>query len=77
MSTTNLRTVLKATSVIRAVARTELPSTNAATRAARFSVLNLFMGGSMAERSAIVKGGQDKRGESEGSDNQGAKRRFA
>ena len=56
MSTTNLRTVLKATSVIRAVARTELPSTNAATRVARFSVLNLFMGQTIAERSAIVKG---------------------
>ena len=52
--------MLKAVSVMRAVARTLLPSTKAATRAARLSVVSLFMGGSMAERSAIVKGGQDQ-----------------
>ena len=73
MSTTNLRTVLKATSVMRDVARTELPSTKAATRAARFSVLNLFMGRSMAERSAIVKWGEHERGNEEGG---GPNRRF-
>jgi hypothetical protein len=63
MSTTNLRTVLNAVSVMRAVARTLLPSTRDATRAARRSVLNLFMVRIMAERSAIVKGPAHSRGQ--------------
>jgi len=63
MSTTNLSTVLKAVSVMRAVARTELPSTSEATRAARRSVVNLFMGYVMAERSAIGKSTPDNREE--------------